>query len=147
MDTSTAIEQVEADVRSALGEQLPDREGFAVDDEHEGWHDSPFATDDGSKVVVPWIWRGVNNGLLGLDATGKEVIVRGITVIEEDGDAFLCRRYVDWLPALEQAGIVLYTRPIRSIDQRYGPGQLSDIPEYEEAMQEIARAQDSTGGK
>ncbi len=147
MDTDTAIERVAEDVRAALGEQLPDREGFAIDDEYEGWRDTPFATADESKVVVPWVWRGVNNGLLGLDSTGKEVVVRGITVIEEDGDQFLCRRYVDWLPALEQAGIVLYTRPIRSIDQRYGPGQLSDIPEYEEAMQEIARAQESAGGK
>ena len=145
MDLSTAIEQVEADVRSALGEQLPDGEGFGLDDDDfDAWRDDPFQSSDATKVVVPWTWSGRNAGLFGLDATNREVVLRGITVVEEDGDGFLCRRYVDWLPAFEQAGLVMYTRPIRSIDERYGPGELSGIPEYEEALEEIRRAHGKT---
>jgi hypothetical protein len=139
MDVSTALELVEADVRNAFGEQLPDGEGFDVDRDFDGWRDAPFETSDHSKVVVPWTWGGRNSGLLGLDATNRDVLIHGITVIEEDGGSFLCRRYVDWLPALGQAGILLDTRPIRPIDERYGPGELSAIPEYEEALEEIAR--------
>ncbi|MFL6203890.1 MAG: hypothetical protein ACJ739_00920 [Acidimicrobiales bacterium] len=140
MDVTTAIEQVEADVRSAFSEQLPEGEGFALDDDFAAWRESPFANPEQTAMAVPWTWSGRNAGLLGLDATNAEVVVRGMTVIEEDGGGSLqCRRYVDWLPALEQAGIVIFTRPIRSIDERYGTGELSGIPEYEEAMEEISR--------
>jgi hypothetical protein len=145
MDVSIAMEQVEADVRSAFTEQLPDGEGFQLDEEFDAWRDDPFQSSDTTKVVVPWTWSGRNAGLLGLDATNREVVLRGITVIEEDGDGFLCRRYVDWLPAFEQAGLVMFTRPIRSIDERYGEGELRGIPEYEEAMEEIARVRDDLG--
>ena len=145
MDVSIAIEQVEADVRSALGEQLPDGEGFALDDDFAAWRDGPFANPEQTTMAVPWTWRGRNGGLLGLDATNKEVLVRGLTVVEEGDGEFLCRRYVDWLPALEQAGILLFSRPIRSIDERYGSGALDEIPEYAEAMEEIARARARVG--
>ena len=141
MDVSTAIEQVEADVRSAFLGQLPDGEGFALDDDFDAWRDDPFQSAESTKMVVPWTWSGRNAGLFGLDATNRDVVVRGITVIEEDGDGFLCRRYVDWFPAFEQAGLIMYTRPIRSIDERYGPGELSGIPEYDEALEEIRRVQ------
>ena len=141
MDVSTAIEQVRADVASALGEQLPEGEGFDLDDDFDAWRDDPFQSSESTKIVVPWTWSGRNAGLFGLDATNREVVVRGITVIEEDGDEFLCRRYVDWLPVLAQAGLIIFTRPIRSIDERYGSGELSEIAEYEEALEEIRRVQ------
>jgi len=145
MDVSTAIDLVKADVDGALAEQLPDGEGFELDPEFDGWRDDPFASTEATKLAVPWIWHGRNAGLFGLDATNREVVVRGLTVIEEDSGSFLCRRYVDWLPVLAQAGLIIYTRPIRSIDERYGPGELTGIPEYEEAVDEIRRVREQVG--
>jgi hypothetical protein len=143
MDVSTAIAQVEDDVRAALREQLPDGEGFAIDTDFSEWPGAPLATEDRTAMAVPWTWSGINAGLLGLDGTGAEVVVHGLTVIEEDGpSSFLCRRYVDWLPALEMAGIIIYSRPIRSIYQRYNPDDLAAIGEYQEALEEIARVRE-----
>ena len=145
MDVGIAIEQVEADVRSALGEQLPDGEGFGLDQDFEAWRDEPLANPEQTGMAVPWTWHGRNAGLFGLDATNREVVVHGMTVVEEDGGTFVCRRYVDWLPAMEQAGLIMFTRPIRPIEERYEPGALDGIPEYDEAMGEIARVRDELG--
>jgi hypothetical protein len=145
IDVSVALELVEADVRNALQDQLPDGEGFAVDEQFDGWRDNPLADGDQTKVVVPWTWSGVNAGLLGLDATGAPVLVRGLTVIFEDGDDHLCHRYVDWLPVLAQAGLILFTRPLRSITERYSEEELLEIPDYQAAAEEIAAVREQFG--
>ncbi len=145
IEVDVALELVEADVRNALQEQLPDGEGFALDDAFEGWRDNPFADADHTKVVVPWTWSGRNAGLLGLDATGAPVVVRGLTVIFEDGDQHLCHRYVDWLPVLAQAGLILFTRPLRPITERYSEEDLLAIPDYRSAAEEIAAVREQFG--
>ncbi len=140
IDVSAALELVEADVRSALGEQLPDGDGFALEDAFDGWRDNPLADNDQTQVVVPWTWSGINAGLLGLDATGAPVMVRGLTVVFESDGTHLCHRYVDWLPALAQAGLILYTRPIRSVTDRYDERSMLQVPQYAAAAHEIAEA-------
>jgi hypothetical protein len=145
IDVDQALELVQIDVQSALQDQLPDGEGFALDDDFDGWRDDPFADDDQTKVVVPWTWSGLNAGLLGLDATNAPVVVRGLTIVFEDGGNHLCHRYVDWLPALAQAGIILFTRPLRSITEKYDEDELREIPEYAAAAEEIAEIRERFG--
>jgi hypothetical protein len=144
IDAADALAQVELDVSNALQEQLPDGEGFALDaDVYERWRDDPFTTQERTYLVVPWTWSGRNAGLLGLDGTGNEVVVNGLTVIFEDEDgAVLCQRYVDWLPALQQAGVILFTRPIRSLSERVDEDALMAIPEYADAVREIREAEE-----
>ena len=146
IDVELALELVRADVENALREQLPDGEGYDYDRARfDGWRDNPFTNSDQTAFVVPWTWRGRNAGLLGLDATGLPVIVNGVTVVYEDGDNHLCHRYVDWLPVLQQAGLVLFTRPLRPVTEKYDEGELMEVPEYAAAAQEIAEIRERYG--
>ncbi len=145
IEIDQAIELVQIDVSSALQDQLPEGEGFALDEDFDGWRDDPLRDTDQTRMVVPWTWSGINAGLLGLDATGKPVVVRGVTIVTEAHGQFLCHRYVDWLPALSQAGIVLFTRPLRPITERYDEGELLEVPDYAAAAKEIAEVRERFG--
>jgi|GEM_PF-3855442 len=145
IDPNVAINAVEEDVAVALREQLPDGEGFALDDAFPGWADNPLSDSDSTAVVIPWRWDGRNAGLLGLAATRRPITVRGVTIVTEDRDELLCQRYVDWLPALSQAGIALFTRPIVELSTVYTDEELRETPELAEALDEIQRVRDQFG--
>jgi hypothetical protein len=166
VDVSRAIKAVRFDVASALDTQLSEGEGWKVDEEFTAWEDDPPRNGDSSAVVIAWTWNGTNDGLFGLARTGRHVTVRGLTVVtdappddppvdvdpDDDSDFrdLRCHRYVDWLPALAQAGITLFTRPIVELDPRFRqprePGSADDLevtavleenPELAEALEEL----------
>jgi hypothetical protein len=134
-----AIDQVQRDVESALREQLPGGEGFALAAEFESLADDPLANAEETTIVVPWTWQGVNEGLLGLAPTRRPVTVRGVTVVTEGRDELMCERYVDWLPALAEAGIMISTRPIVDIRSVYSQEQIDEAPELRDALEELDR--------
>jgi hypothetical protein len=137
IDADRARSEVEKDVAAALGGQLPDGNGFSIDDAFPEWEVNPMADDGSNTVAVPWTWHGMNEGLLGLAATHREVTLRGVTVLTERGPDLMCQRYVDWLPALQQAGIVLFTRPIVESTRPFSADELAD-PDLKGLVDEIA---------
>ena len=140
IDPEVAIDAVAEDVAAALREQLPEGEGFHLDEAHPRLREDPLSDAEGTAVVVPWVWDGVNAGVLGLAPTNRRVQVRGVTIVTEGRDGLLCQRYVDWLPVLTQAGITIFTRPIVELATVYGEDELRRSPELAEALDEIERA-------
>ena len=124
IEAERARDEVEKDVTGALGEQLPDGRGFALDEAFPNWLLDPLADDGSDTIAVPWTWHGRNEGLFQLAATHREVTLRGITVVTDGGTDLICQRYIDWLPALQEAGIVLYTRPIVASTREFDPNVL-----------------------
>jgi hypothetical protein len=78
----------------------------------------PLSDGDSQIHVVPWEWHGIDDlgdrgGLAGLGATGRTVILRGVTMVTRDDERGLqLFRYIDWMDAFTQAGISVATRPI-----------------------------------
>jgi len=145
IEAERARDEVQKDVEAALSEQLRPGRGFALDEVFSAWLQDPLQDDAGSVVVVPWTWHGENEGLLGLAATHREVTLRGITIVSEQGPELLCQRYVDWLPALQQAGIVLFTRPIVQSTREFAAEELADSEDLANAVDEIATLRQTLG--
>lgn len=98
------------DVQAGLGEV------FALSDEGLGLLDSLGDLDEplGSEHhdVLPWQWSARHVGVLaGIPPTGREVVIRGLTVVEwRDGEPWF-HRFIDWLGLFDQVGAALVTRP------------------------------------
>jgi len=166
IDIEKAKRAVRRDVTRALQDQLPAGEGWSFDQAFPEWEDNPPRNSDDSAVVVSWTWEGTNEGLLDLAPTHRPVKVRGITVVtegpprpveeqdpDEDFSELRCHRYVDWLAVLEEAGIMVYTRPIEEFDRRFRrradldpddaaevEAALAENPELEVALTELRDA-------
>jgi hypothetical protein len=62
--------------------------------------------------VLAWEWRVRHVGSLqGTPATGREVTVRGVTVIDGRGSDPQFSRYIDWLALYAELGAVTIARP------------------------------------
>jgi hypothetical protein len=81
----------------------------------------PIGADD--VAVMAWEWQVRHVGpLQGTPATGREVTMRGVTVIDlRDGDDHQYSRYIDWLALYADLGAVTIARP--PVDDR------SDLPD------------------
>jgi hypothetical protein len=72
-------------------------------------------------TFVRWRWAGYHSGAIpsraGSDvvaATGNDVVVEGLTVVEDDrGDRYRARWFVDWLSVYAQLGVVTLGRPTK----------------------------------
>ena len=62
---------------------------------------------DGNRGAAEVVWRGTNRGsLMGQPPTGKPVNVRGVVVIESDGNKIArCSHYIDVAGMMAQLGV------------------------------------------
>ncbi len=150
IDPLQAVEAVREDIGAVLGRWLPADEdeadgtgaGFVVPEPFAFVGDSAIRNEEGSVAVVPWEWRGVNReGLFDLDPTFAPVTVRGTTIVTEEGDGLVYRRYIDWLDVLAQAGVAVYTRPIVDIRHGFDVESLAEVPELGEALRAVEARQ------
>ncbi|MFC2024351.1 ester cyclase [Chloroflexota bacterium] len=96
----------------ASPETKPNREGYkqTVKDFHVTFADVQFTTEDmvaeGDKVTVHWKGSTTNKGgFLGLEPTGKQVTVAGISIIQiANGKILRAVVYMDVQGVLEQLG-------------------------------------------
>lgn len=107
-EAGVIFELVEADVEQGLGAVFPGGAGFALAEPGER---GGIAGENVEAVV--WTWNGQDTvGFQGLQPTGAEVTVSGITLIERDPvEEFTYRRYVDWLAVAHQLGLSFDGRP------------------------------------
>jgi hypothetical protein len=128
-EAQDALELVAQDVQEGMGRWLRadddsiERAGFRVlepfDVEREGIRGPETGT-----VAVPWAWVGRHEeDVMGFAPTGQVVELRGVTLVRdtEAGPAF--SRFVDWVSALGQMGVGLWTRPV--VDE--GPPRPPDL--------------------
>ncbi len=133
------IAGVEADVVAGLGSMLAlvhDHDGFEVV--------GPFAEVgpliDGDFAVVQWRYRGGDTSprsFNGLWPTGECIEVRGLTVVDISGEAWLFHRHVDWNLVNSQLG---GSRGRTSIN--WAPGTGSGDPRM---AKKVYAASDGTG--
>lgn len=115
-DPSEALELVQRDVERGVGEWLSpddvDGAGFRVLEPFDR-EPNPIAAPDGGPVAIPWAWVGRHTGdVMGYLPTGQIVEVRGVTLVRdtEKGPAF--SRFIDWVGALGDMGVTVFTRPV-----------------------------------
>ena len=72
-------------------------------------------------TTVPWTYQAVHTGdFQCLFRTGRLVIIRGVTVVDNRGDPVL-HRYVDWLGLCTQLGLEVSWRPaVTEAEYAYG---------------------------
>lgn len=67
--------------------------------------------------VLAWEWPVRHVGSLqGTPATGRELTLRGVTIVDGRGDEVLFSRYIDWLALYAELGAVTIARP--AVDDR-----------------------------
>ena len=62
---------------------------------------------------VEWMWQGVHDKdgtFNGLSPSGREIVVRGFTLIGIEEGRLVLRRYIDWAGLYEQLGLALSWR-------------------------------------
>jgi hypothetical protein len=60
---------------------------------------------NGTVTAVPWEYTGfTEERLRGQEQQPREVTVRGVTIVEGDGEEAVFRRYVDWAEVWAQLG-------------------------------------------
>lgn len=133
----TAVDIVHRDVAEGLGGLVAPRgKGFAVTDGFEFIGDAPIADPDGRVAVVPWEWSGIHvEPILGVAATRRAVVVRGVTLVVGEEGAELLHRYIDWADVLQQLDARVYGRPVVDVRGRWA----GEVPEVEELAREAER--------
>jgi hypothetical protein len=109
------VDLVRRDVFEGLSNSIEPRDddAFALAEGFEFIADSPVSDADGRVAVVPWRWRGAHvQPILGIEASGRELLVRGVTLITGGEEEELLHRYVDWADVLQQLDARFYPRPV-----------------------------------
>lgn len=106
------VHLVADDVTAGLGGVFEPTEGGGLMPlDSFGPLDAPIASD--THAALPWQWQGAHVGeIAGIPATGTDVVLRGVTIIDRSGDDVLFHRFIDWLDVLQQLGAVLVGRPV-----------------------------------
>jgi len=67
---------------------------------------------DGTTSAIEWRYELVHSGeFAGIPATNRTVTLEGVTLVRQDGDQWLHRRYIDWLSLFGQLGLTLSGKP------------------------------------
>jgi hypothetical protein len=108
LDANPAVALVREDVMSGLREFFSAAPGFVPAGSPD---DAPMT--NGRQTAVAWEYHGRHNGTFqGIPATGRDVVIRGVTVVEQGGRGrVLFSRYVDWLDVMSQLGLSAIARP------------------------------------
>ncbi len=113
-------EMIEQDL-SASFTTAPDMDPPPGFSEGEGGFTALDATElkeDGTSSAVEWQYELIHTGTFaGLAPTKRTVVLMGVTLVRNDGNQFLHRRYIDWLSLFGQLGLTLSARP--AVDQIY----------------------------
>jgi hypothetical protein len=105
------LEEVESDVRDALGQAFPGRFDLVAP-----FGDFlPIEDANANVTVVPWIWRGRHEEtFFEARPTGNLVEVTGVTMVTQKGSEILYHRIVDWQTLYRQIGFLMVCRRPRS---------------------------------
>lgn len=81
-----------------------------------------------ASVAVDWEFEGVHSkdAFNGLAASGRPVVVRGLSIFGVDEERFTVRRHVDWAGLFAQLGLTLSWR----VPMSDGPVDLPDPVEF-----------------
>jgi hypothetical protein len=105
------------DVEVGIGEWLRadediDGAGFRLLEPFDREADQLRNAETGT-VVIPWAWVGRHDGdVMGFTPTGRVIDVHGVTLVRDTEDGPKYSRFVDWVSALGQMGVGLFSRPI-----------------------------------
>jgi hypothetical protein len=72
--------------------------------------DAEIGADGVSVLAWEWSVRHVGS-LQGTPATGRELTLRGVTIVDGRGSEVLFSRYIDWLALYAELGAVTIARP------------------------------------
>jgi hypothetical protein len=112
-DTEFLVALARADTRPQLASWFTERR---IEGQASGWsYDRERTGALGRNAVgVEWSWTGVHDNQQGdfntIAASGKEVTVRGVTLMGVENGRFRARRYMDWAGLFAQLGLALNWR-------------------------------------
>lgn len=110
---------VRRDVESGVGSWFSPLAGFAG---REEFGSAPMTNESFTSVV--WEYAGRHTAVFqGIQPTGREVMIRGVTVVDHTGPAPRFHRYVDWLDLMGQLGVSAAMRPAVDALDRAAGGQ------------------------
>jgi hypothetical protein len=113
-----ALTATRADVEAGLGRFFPASQGFLVPEVFQG---APVT--NGRQTAVVWEYRGRHDAeFQGIPATGRQVVIRGTTIVDHEGPDPQFHRYVDWLDLMAQLGVTATMRPALDHLPRAGTG-------------------------
>jgi hypothetical protein len=70
---------------------------------------------NGRFTAVPWTYACAHTGtFLGLEPTGREFEIHGVTIVVSDGDEPIFHRYIDWANVMANLGMGATWRPTLS---------------------------------
>jgi hypothetical protein len=116
-DPGEALALVRDDVERGMGAWLLaddeiDGAGFRLLEPFDS-EEVPINSTQTGTVVIPWAWRGRHDGdVMGFAPTGRVIDVHGVTLVRDTDDGPTYSRFVDWVSALGQMGVGLFSRPI-----------------------------------
>jgi hypothetical protein len=128
-----AVNMVQRDVEQGIGAWLVpaddvDGAGFRVQARFER-DGGRLGNGDTGTTAVPWAFRGRHEyDVMGFLPTGRVVDVQGVTIVHETPDGPQFARFVDWVGALSQMGVSLFTRPVLDDPPRAGTIHRPRIP-------------------
>lgn len=112
-----ALELVIEDVTRGIGEWLRADDdipgsGFRLLEPFERDAEQLRNAETGT-VVVPWGWTGRHDGdVMGVTPTGRIIDIHGVTLVRDTEQGPQFSRFVDWISALGQMGVGLFSRPV-----------------------------------
>jgi hypothetical protein len=123
-DTELLVDLARADTQPHLASWFTERR---IEGQESGWsYDRERTGPLGpNAAAVEWRWIGVHDDQQGdgafntIAASGKDVIVRGVTLMSVEDSRFQVRRYIDWAGLFAQLGLALNWRtPVSNADVR-----------------------------
>ncbi|MGH9275341.1 MAG: hypothetical protein ACRDZU_11905 [Acidimicrobiales bacterium] len=116
-DPIEALALVRDDVERGMGDWLRadeeiDGAGFRLLEPFDV-EDVPINSAQTGTVVIPWAWVGRHDGdVMGFTPTGRVIDLHGVTIVRDTDDGPRYSRFVDWVSALGQMGVGLFSRPV-----------------------------------
>jgi hypothetical protein len=96
---------VRHDIEDALSHAFSSTDGVLVTR-------ADLTNADHTATAVVWEFPCRHTGIFqGLNATHKDLTVRGTTIVQQDGDVTLFRRFIDWAEVMTGLGMYASFRP------------------------------------
>jgi hypothetical protein len=99
---------VERDIVAGLADVFSPLEGFRAP--HQFANVAPIS--NGTQTAVVWEYSVTHTGdFQGIRPTGREIVVRGVTIVDTSGDEPVYHRYIDWADVFAQLSLSTTGRP------------------------------------